>query len=442
MSPNLRPRTSKVKPDSYATTTVDHRSPDPFASYATPPPPPEAGASIPPIYIIDLSISPAQRYVTVAQDYRHALGNLQSIFDELLDATGLPKGFVHFLTRLLLRRVCSEEQTQELRGISEVMKLPMYLLVAYNVLLDLFMGCTSGGARVLSEYGEQSRMMHFRGLDWDMPELRDVIVQFDYVRQSGGEVIASAVSYVGFVGVLTAVRKDLSVSLNFRPYHNDDASFKTNLKYYTHQVAVLLGFRPSIASILRDCILPRTQTSQANGRQLDPRPHYREFDICTNIPITPSTAAYLIFCTGKEVLVLEKDRVTATILMSSNFLAVTNHDSRYDAQPYAAHAAHAKKAMMGVGMEDVVDESVERKQCLATKWETWSREQRRKRRRGAAERPEGVLFEQLKAWMQEYPTRNSQTHFLCLMDPTQGTIRWARKYADGEFETEDESDSS
>jgi len=33
-------------------------------------------------------------------------------------------------------------------------------------------------------------------------------------------VIASTIGYVGFVGALTGVRKGLSVSLNFRPYHN------------------------------------------------------------------------------------------------------------------------------------------------------------------------------------------------------------------------------
>lgn len=50
----------------------------------------------------------------------------------------------------------------------------MHLLVAFNVLLDLFMGCTSGGAKLSVE----DRMLHFRTLDWGMDPLRKVIVQY------------------------------------------------------------------------------------------------------------------------------------------------------------------------------------------------------------------------------------------------------------------------
>jgi hypothetical protein len=67
---------------------------------------------------------------------------------------------------------------------------------------------------------------------------------------------------------------------------------------------------------------------------------------------------YLILCIPKKIPVVEKFCVTASNLMRSNFLTVTNADARYDARHCAAHAAHARNPMMGVGMEDVVDESV------------------------------------------------------------------------------------
>ena len=54
----------------------------------------------------------------------------------------------------------------------------MYLLVCLNVLLDLFMGCSSGGAAVRDESG-RSKMVHFRTLDWGMPTLRRVLIQLD-----------------------------------------------------------------------------------------------------------------------------------------------------------------------------------------------------------------------------------------------------------------------
>ncbi|RFQ89656.1 hypothetical protein CRE09_28995, partial [Escherichia coli] len=58
---------------------------------------------------------------------------------------------MNHLSRLLLRRVNESSQTEELRGIAEESDIPMYLLVAFNVILDLLMGCTSGGVRSLEK---------------------------------------------------------------------------------------------------------------------------------------------------------------------------------------------------------------------------------------------------------------------------------------------------
>jgi hypothetical protein len=453
MGPKLRPRTRIVKPETYATAVERDISPSPTASSRSVLPSPlQIGQTTPPIYIIDLSLPPVRRYVEVANEYKFSLQKLQSLFDDLLESVRLPKWILHFVARLVLRKVYSKEQTEELRGISEVVELPMYLLVAYNVLLDLFMGCTSGGARVQPSTSQNPRMMHFRSLDWDMPELRDVIAQFDYVERLGGEVIARSVSYVGFVGMLTGLRQGLSVSLNFRPYHNNDTSLLVNVKFHIHQLAVLLGFRPSIASVLRDFILPRHTSSQSDHKigertiKLEAGTVYGKHDICTTLPGIPSTAAYLIFCTREETIILEKDRKTANILRSSSFVATTNHDVSYDTRQDmdhadAAHAAHAKKTMMGIGMEDVVEESIDRKRCLVGRWEKWldkqkkiaKKRQKRSENNHAFEQENGVPLEELKQWMLEYPISNEQTHFVCVMNPAMGTFTWVRRYEEGEI---------
>jgi hypothetical protein len=44
-------------------------------------------------------------------------------------------------TSLRLKRLYSAEQTEELRGISTTADFPMYLLIAYNTFLDMFMVC-------------------------------------------------------------------------------------------------------------------------------------------------------------------------------------------------------------------------------------------------------------------------------------------------------------
>jgi hypothetical protein len=90
----------------------------------------------------------------------------------------------------------------------------MYFLVALNVLLDSFLGCTSGGVltRPQSSAGSSDRserMMHFRTLDWGMSPLRNVLVVLEFVRSKSKEpekVLARTITYAGFVGVLTGVR--------------------------------------------------------------------------------------------------------------------------------------------------------------------------------------------------------------------------------------------
>jgi hypothetical protein len=444
MAPKLRTRTDQVKPDSYAVFEEDkiklHDSDDEF---------PSSLGSSPPVYTIDLSLPPAQRYVELVGDYKQYLHDLTELFDgvvqKILNAAWLPTWLLHFLARLFLRGLHSAEETDELRGISKAVNLPMYLLVAYNTFLDLLMGCTSGGARVQSSEHEASRMMHFRTLDWDMPELRNLVVQLDFVEKPGGKVIASSISYVGFVGILTGVKKDLSVSINFRPYHNNDDSFWANMKFRTHLVAVLLGLRPSLPSLVRDFLLPRIKQSKPenipqteNGMTLhESQSFYRDTDILSNFPSIPTTASYLVFCTGGETILLEKDLRTATITRNSSFIAITNHDASYDTQhddqhTEAAHVQHAKTTIPG--MQDIVNESITRKACLVNKWEQWPKLTPKAEGANDSQGEIAVPFNQLKTWMQEYPTCNEKTHYVCIMDPAEGKVKWVRAYDEGDIE--------
>ena len=161
----------------------------------------------PPVHTIDLSLPPRRRYAALARAHAGHLSRLPPLFDDVAAANplGLSPAALARVARALLRRLHDAEQTEELRGISEAVGVEMWLLVAFNVLLDLFMGCTSGGARVRGEAGG-SRMVHFRTLDWGMEALRLVVVQLEFVERAGGPVVARSVTYVGFVGMLTGVR--------------------------------------------------------------------------------------------------------------------------------------------------------------------------------------------------------------------------------------------
>jgi hypothetical protein len=160
----------------------------------------------PPKYTIDLSLPPSERYVQLATDFKPQLSSIIGLFDDVVGCLRLPVSFVRFLARLMLRKVYSTEETAELRGISKACGIKLYLLVALNTFLDLLMGCTSGGVRTRERRGEDTKMLHFRTLDWGMDSLRKLVVNLEFVGEKGGSVIARSITYAGFVGVLTGVR--------------------------------------------------------------------------------------------------------------------------------------------------------------------------------------------------------------------------------------------
>ena len=118
----------------------------------------------PPRFTIDLSLPPQDRYREVARAYKGNVKTLTPLFDEIARDAGLSPGLARKVAGLCLRGLNRNEETEELKGIAEETGTELYLLVAFNVLLDLFMGCTSGGVRVHEPSG-QSRMLHYRSLD-------------------------------------------------------------------------------------------------------------------------------------------------------------------------------------------------------------------------------------------------------------------------------------
>ncbi|OCL06166.1 hypothetical protein AOQ84DRAFT_297508 [Glonium stellatum] len=381
------------------------------------PSPPDAT----PTYTIDLSRPPSERYVQVATEYKGFVSELTFLFRDIVAEMGVSAGFVTALARVFLWRLCSKEQTEEIRGISEATGVDMYLLVAFNVLLDLFMGCTSGGMRVKD--GKISKMLHFRTLDWGMDALRRVIVQLEFVERAGGEVIARSITYVGFVGVLTGVRKDLSVSLNFRPYHNDDDSKMANVRFYGHHLLVLLGLRPSISSNLRDLIIPKRYGSKPSKGTTKPLPGLSE--IMDEFPAIPTTAAYLIFSDGEHTAVMEKDRVTASTRTSKTFIVATNHDTAYEGDA-PGHVPHAKQHT-AIGMQDLIDESMDRKGCITAKWKRACRRYRRAHP-DATDDDVSISKKTLIDWVEDYPITNEETHFAAIMDPKAGGVAWISRW--------------
>ncbi|KAJ5759737.1 beta subunit of N-acylethanolamine-hydrolyzing acid amidase-domain-containing protein [Penicillium odoratum] len=432
----------------------------------------------PPIFRINLSLPPAERYVALATLYRDRMRSLRGMFDELITSISpkIPIRLIHKIAWLCLRKLHTREETEELRGISRATDIDMYLLICLNTVLDLLMGCTSGGVRVRSGTSG-TKMLHFRTLDWGMDPLRDLIVQLEFIRDGDPKVVATSISYVGFVGVLTGVRRDLSVSLNFRPVHDTTR----NCAFYANHIFVLLGLRQSISSLLRQCLLlpePDARGKKSLSSNLA--------DIVANIPHIPTTAAYLIFCDGSSTVTMEKDHRTAVVSSSSAFIVTTNHDQQPGSAPPEVVANAKRKNHIGLSLlsdevqdlADLIEDSNERRECMQSCWDRETRKQNeiagqaptRKQAQSFAEpsgprsslrlrkrREEEQIKEeaeqrriaalnldddsgiavteiQVLSWLTTFPVLNETTHYATIMDPSRGEVAWVRKYDASEWD--------
>ncbi|PKS06295.1 hypothetical protein jhhlp_007043 [Lomentospora prolificans] len=372
-----------------------------------------------PIYRIDLALAPSQRYVELARDLSRELRHTTPVFLELLEWF-IPNQYIRSGTinimKFLLRGVYDDVQTQEIKGIAEASGVELYLLVALNVLLDALLGCTSGAARVGGGVGDGvgekgSRLLHFRTLDWAMDRLRELLVILEFVDSSSEEpqkIVARTVTYAGFVGVLTGVREGLSISLNFRPSNN---SRGFGIRW--HQLLVVLGYRPSIASILRDIIFR-------------PRPaHQSAADVAAELASTRTSPAYLCLCDGEQASMIEKDLLSGAVRTDSGFVVQTNHDvSQHEsALPKPTEPSATAEALSAMAKKDApsneswVEESAERRQCMIDFW--------RERTdvaigAGTARERAYVLQTELEKKVRTRPISREWTHFRCVMDPQNG----------------------
>ena len=378
----------------------------------------------PPRYVIDLSLPPSHRYDHLAPDFQNNLGSLPALFDDVVGnlSSLVPVVVIRWFAWLFLRRVYGQEETEELRGIQRTTGLDMYLLVAFNVLLDLLMGCTSGGVRVKEKTGRY-KMLHFRTLDWGMDELRKLIIRLDYIEHVDGPIVASTVTYFGFVGILTGVREGMSVSLNFRPTHNA-RTWLVNMKFRLHQLLVLLGIRPSVSSLLRRCLIPSKKPTQhlSTSSTLE--------DVESKIQNMHSTAAYLIISDGMKTITMEKDNGSAVVNSATDFIVALNHDSidELSSDTYRSQGCTDQETLEVAGIESIVKYSKDRKFFIVTLWHEAIKREQRKRNKSRATDKVFITQKTLEKWIDEYPITNEETHFACIMDPEAGEILWTRHY--------------
>ncbi|EPS38533.1 hypothetical protein H072_7678 [Dactylellina haptotyla CBS 200.50] len=378
--------------------------------------PSEQEEGSPPKYVVNLDLPPRQRYQQIGKDYKEKILTLTPLFDEVLSPVPY-KGVVSFIARAILRRVHTSEEQEEIKGLVEVTGVPLYLMIAFNTFLDTFMGCTSGAVRLVPDPNkvdgldeDRDKMVHFRTLDWGMDGLRSLLIEVDYQR--GGKTIARAITYAGFVGVLTGVRKSLSISLNFRPAADENTTIRTVVY---HKLLVLLGLRPSVASQLRGFLIPKKGAEPLTLAQ-----------ILEKFPKTPCAPSYVTLCDGTFAAFIEKDVHHANVRISEEFLSGTNHDARMESwkkEEYDTFTReHANPQSAGMAVDLLVD-SQHRQSCIAKLYSA-AQNPRRLRKSTRKKVEGGIGVRTVAGWCQSWPITNECTHFSCVMDPKEGDINW------------------
>ncbi|KAI8193556.1 Acid ceramidase [Colletotrichum sp. SAR 10_65] len=384
-----------------------------------------------PIYRIDLALPPEQRYVQIAKDFAEQLRAIAPLYDLVLAQILVYPPIIRlakFLVRLCLRRVYDDDENREIRSIAETAGVDLHLVVALNTFLDCLLGCTSGTVPVCDDDAPEdapSHLMHFRTLDWGMPELADVLVQLDFVDSKSQQ-------------------PDRVLARSITPLMNT----RTKSSIF-HQVLVLLGRRPSISSMLRQVLLPPKLADVKSAKDADTSSLVA---FANDFVKNPSPSCYLIFSTPQEAVVIQKDYIGGNIKHTYDFIAQANHDTNHTLCCGASdfhHKALELKDSSSIPEDSLwLSGSAERQNFVHDNWKAHSK------RLGATtstvvdtaeeqsgngscialakslqpnSRTRGVTKSVLKRWMMSEPVFNDFTHFATVMDPLSGDVVFLKK---------------
>ncbi|KAI8166435.1 Acid ceramidase [Colletotrichum sp. SAR 10_70] len=385
-----------------------------------------------PIYRIDLALPPEQRYVQIAKDFAEQLRAIAPLYDLVLAQILVYPPIIRlakFLVRLCLRRVYNDDENREIRSIAETAGVDLHLVIALNTFLDCLLGCTSGAVPVCDDDAPEdapSRLMHFRTLDWGMPELADVLVQLDFVDSNSQQ-------------------PDRVLARSITPLMNT----RTKSSIF-HQILVLLGRRPSISSMLRQVLLPPKLADVKSAKDADTSSLVA---FANDFVKNPSPSCYLIFSTPQEAVVIQKDYIGGNIKHTYDFIAQANHDTNHTLCCGASEFHH--KALELEDSSSIPEDSLwlsgsaERQNFVHDNWKAHSK------RLGATAsavigdtaegqsgngscialakslrpnpRTRGVTKSVLKRWMMSEPVFNDFTHFATAMDPLSGNVVFLKK---------------
>lgn len=167
-----------------------------------------------PKYQINLNLPPEERWIEVATDFKKEIYQLS---EEIKNILGMLDSSILFMIRKAGTSVINYFRNnnkllycQELESISKITKVPFEDLVLSQIIYEFCSACSS-----VVYKANDGQIVCLRTMDWDMPELKNITINLDFIKD--GQVIYSATSWAGMVGLFTVVKKDVgSIALNYR----------------------------------------------------------------------------------------------------------------------------------------------------------------------------------------------------------------------------------
>lgn len=171
--------------------------------------PPLESTKLKTVYL-NLDLPPQERWKEIVEPQQERLHELIDVIKELFPQK------VITMVDIALGSIISwlpKEYSDEIKGVAAAAKMPLGEAVLYNIFYEIFSACTSIVAQ-----DESGKLYHARNMDfglfmgWDdhnntwkvTEKLRPLLVNVEY--QTSGKTVFKAVHFVGYVGVLTAVK--------------------------------------------------------------------------------------------------------------------------------------------------------------------------------------------------------------------------------------------
>lgn len=318
---------------------------------------------------INLDLPPSNRWTSVIPEYIKHMPALEQAYEATLKKEF---GIYRFLIKLLLYCVrIPKSYEDELTSISKLTKIKYTTLLGLNLGIEFLCGCTSASTQVAGV------MLHLRNMDWDLPILRKLTCQVDYYKQ--GQLVFSSIQWIGFVGSFTAVKPNLSLSLNYRK----DTKVSARQLY-----DIVSGRRIPITFQIRD-VFER---------------EYNFNQVSTLLQSSTSCSCYLLICSSQSSNLIVKNATSLKPKTNLTRLIQTNHDQDHN---HFHNTLSESDYVKWCDHDELLLNSKDRwSTCkLLLEFET---------------NPQYIL--------ETPPILNDQTVYSCIMNPKRGTFDFVRVY--------------